>query len=171
MTSKGKGAKGGAGGTELYEGVVSSTKDTYEAAIKASTEAAAKAFNMSKDRVEAVVKSYDDVATFGKDNVEAIMAAGNAATKGVEALNAEFLAFSKSAMEDSIAAAKAAMGAKTLQDLIELQTDFAKTSFDSYLQQSSKFGEMAARVAQDTFQPINARVQAAVEKLVKPIAA
>jgi len=171
MSSKGKGAKGAAGGSDLYEGVVASSKDTVEAAIKAGTEAATKAFTLGKDRVEAVVKSYDDVAAFSKDNVDAIMAAGNAATKGVEALNAEFLAFGKSAMEDSIAAAKAAMGAKTLQDLIELQTEFAKTSFDSYLQQSSKLGEMAARVAQDTFEPINARVQAAVEKFVKPIAA
>lgn len=172
MSSKnsGKGttkAHGAAG----YEDVVATSKDTVEAAVKASTEAATKAFAMSKDRVEQVVKSYDELATFNKGTVEAFVTAGNVAVKGFEQINAEVMAFSKASIEDGIAAAKAVMSAKTLNEFVELQSRFAKTSLDSFLQQSTKLGELSAKVAQESFEPINARVQVAVEKFVKPLAA
>ncbi|MCW5749762.1 MAG: phasin family protein [Alphaproteobacteria bacterium] len=172
MSSKNTG-KGGqkAPGIGGYEEVVATGKETVEAAVKASTEAATKAFAMGKDRVEQVVKSYDELANFNKGNVDAFVTAGNVAVKGIEAINAEVMAFSKSSIEDSIAAAKAVMSAKTLNEFVELQSRFAKTTIDSFLQQSTKLGELSAKVAQESFEPINARVQVAVEKFVKPIAA
>jgi phasin family protein len=108
---------------------------------------------------------------FGKDTVEAIVAAGTVTAKGVEAINAEVLAYSKSAFEDSVAAAKAVLAAKTLKEVVDLQTDFAKTAFEGYLHQSSKLGELTAKITQEAFEPINTRFQAAVEKFVKPLAA
>lgn len=154
-----------------YEDVLSTGKESVEAAFKASTEAATKAFALGKDRVEQAVKSYDEIAEFNKGTVEALVNAGNVAAKGIEAINAEVLAFSKTTIEDTLAATKAVMTAKTLNEFVELQSKFAKTSMDAFLQQTTKLGELSAKVAQDTFEPINARVQYAVEKFVKPIAA
>lgn len=170
MTKTTKGA-GKAPTNSMYEGVVASGKETVEAAFKASADAASKAFNLGKNRAEQVAKSYEDVAEFNKGTVEAIVSAGNLAAKGIEAINAEVLAFSKSSLEDSLAATKAVMSAKTLNEFVELQSKFAKISLDTYLQQAAKLGELGAKLAQDTFEPINARVQFAVERFVKPLAA
>jgi len=159
------------GGFNVYENVAVTGKETIEAALKAGTEAATKAFAMSKDRVEQAVKTVDDIAAFNKDTVEAVVQASNVTAKGIEAINAEILAFSKSSVEDSLAAAKGLMTAKTLNEFVELQSKFAKMAMDSYLQQTTKLGEISAKVAQEAFEPINARFQAAVEKFVKPIAA
>lgn len=154
-----------------YETVITASKEQMEKAMKATTEAAERVITISKDRLDAAVKGYDDAAKFGKSNVEAIVAAGNLATKGVETLNAEVLSFAKSQYEDNLAAAKAMMGAKTLQELVELQNDFTKTAFEAYAAHATKLSEVAAKVAQDAFAPINAQVQTAVEKFVKPLAA
>lgn len=170
-TPKSKAAKPAVDFTEAYQGGLEKSKETIEAAIKASSEAAAKAFGFNRERFETMVKSYDDFAGYGKETFEAFVTAGNVATKGVEAINAEMLAYSKSSLEDSLAAAKAAMSAKSLQELIELQSDFAKTYMDQFMHQSTKVGELAAKLAQEAFEPINAQVQAAVEKFVKPLAA
>lgn len=147
----------------VYEGVVSSGKETVEATLKA--------FTLGKDRAEQVAKSYEDMAEFNKGTVDAIVTAGNVAAKGIEAINAEVLAFSKTSLEDSLAATKAVMSAKTLNEFVELQSKFAKASLDTYLQQTAKLGELGTKLAQDAFGPINARVQFAVERFVKPLAA
>lgn len=145
----------------------SKVEETIQATARAGTDAATKAFAMSQERIEALVKGLDEVSIFGKQNVEAIIAASNAAAKGFETLNAEVLAYGKSAVEDSIAASKALFGAKTLQELVELQASYAKISFDSFVQQSTRLGELSAKLAQDALEPINARVQATVGKLVR----
>ena len=167
MATKSKSAKGVA----AVEESTAQGKDAVEAVIKAGTEAATKALAISKDRIEAVSKGYSEMTDFGKDTMEAFVAASNATAKAVEAINAEVLAFGKSSFEDSVAAAKAVLAAKTLKEVVDLQTEFAKSAFEAYMAQSSKLGEMTAKLTQEAMEPISARFQAAVEKFVKPLAA
>lgn len=157
--------------TAPLESVIYATKEQIEKAVKASTEATEKAFAATKERLEALAKSYGEAAKLGKDGVEAFVAAGTLASKGVEDMNADMLAFAKSRYEGNIAAAKAMMAAKTLQEVVELQNGYTKSAFEAYVAQVNKFGEASAKLAQDAFAPLNAQMQAAVEKLVKPLAA
>lgn len=154
-----------------FETVIYATKEQIEKAVKATTEATEKAFATTKLRLEAMAKSYGDAAKLGKDGVEAFVAAGTVASKGVESLNADMMAFAKSQYEGNIAAAKAMMAAKTLQEVVELQNGFTKSAFEAYAAQATKFSEAAAKLTEDAFAPINAQVKLAVEKLAKPLAA
>lgn len=147
-----------------FEAAIYASKEQVEKAIATGTEALEKAFSMSKDR-------FEDIAKMGKEQVDACVTAGNVATKGMETINAEAMAFTKTQIEDQISAAKAMMGAKTLQELIELQNGYAKSAFEAYSAYTTKMSEVATKVAQDAFAPINAQVQASVEKFVKPLAA
>lgn len=171
MSTKTKGAKGAEAATKTYETVVAASKENVEKAVKAGSEAVEKALSLSKERIEAAVKGYDEMTALNKQAVEAFMSAGTVASKGVEQINAEVLAFTKTQIEDSISAAKALMGAKTLQELVDLQSDYARGAFDAYMAQSTKMGELTAKLAQEAFEPINAQLQATVEKFVKPLAA
>ncbi len=124
---------------------------------------------VSKKSVETAAKSYDDVLTFNRETLEALMQAGSVAAKGVEEINAELLTFNKVAFEDGVEAAKAVMSAKTVQEAVDLQTEWVKASFDGYLAQATKVGELAAKATQSMFEPVNARVAAFVEKAAKPV--
>jgi phasin family protein len=138
-----------------------------------TTEEAAKTYedvmSASKQGVETAAKAYDEFMALSRENVEAMIASGNAAAKGVEEINAEVMAFNKVAFEDGMAAAKAVMSAKTVQDAFDLQTEWVKASFDSYMAQATKVGELAAKVSQAAFQPVNERFATMVEKSIKPI--
>lgn len=124
---------------------------------------------VTKKGAEMAAKSYDDVIAFNQDNFDAMVEFGKATAKGVEELNAEVLAFNKVAIEENVAAAKAVMGAKTVQEAVDLQTEWAKAWFDSYMSQATKVGELTAKVAQEAFAPVNDRFSTAVEKMVKPV--
>jgi hypothetical protein len=58
--------------------------------------------------MEKALKSFDDIAEFNKNNVDALVQSANAASKGIEAISAEVLSYSKQSVEDAMAATKAA---------------------------------------------------------------
>ena len=112
---------------------------------------------------EKAVKSYDTVLGYGKDTAEACMKSATVAGKGIESLNSELYSYSKDAIEESIAAGKAILGSKSIHEAFELQTGFAKSAFESYVSELTKFSELFTSTTKDTFAPLQGRVQAWVE--------
>lgn len=176
MTTKAKTTKTMSADTaaKAYEEAISSGKDQVESVVKATTDAAVKGYEQAlaagQRNMDAAVKRYDDFTAFGREAVEAWIAAGNAATKGIEALNAEMMAFGKSQFDDGVAASKGVMSARTLKEAFEMQSEFAKTSFDAMMSESTKIGQMVAKTSQDAAAPINATYQTAFDRFVKPFA-
>jgi phasin family protein len=120
-----------------------------------------------KTGFEKAVKNYDHFLGYGKETVEAYVKAANAAGKGAETINGEIYAFSKSSIEESIAATKAVLGSKSIHEAIEVQTDFAKTAFDAYVGQMTKLGQLFTATSKETFAPLQGRVQAWVDTVQK----
>ena len=102
--------------------------------------------------------------THSKKNLEAVIASVTASTKGAEALGAQAMAYSKKAVEDHVAAAKSLSGAKSVQEVIELQTTYAKSALDAYIAEVSKMSDIVSSSVKDAVKPLNERVTAAVEK-------
>lgn len=125
----------------------------------------------TKQKVEKMSKqvfsTFEDVAGFQKDNVEAFVASTTILTKGFEALSKEIVAFTQARYETSVAATKAIMGVKSVKELVDLQTEFAKSSFDALVAEATKVSEAGMKVANEAAEPITARVNATVEKLSK----
>ena len=146
-------------------------KDAMEAALKAGEEAATKAYSMGKERFDAATKSFGELTAFNQETVELMVQTSTKAAKAFEAISAEMVAFSKARVDESVAAAKAAMTAKTLKELLDIQTGFVKDSVETLVQHSTKMGEMGQKVVQEAIEPVGARFKLAVEKFGKPVAA
>lgn len=136
--------------------------DTLKTTVEQFTTAGNLAF---KDNVEKSLATLNEVNTYSKKNLEAVVASVTAATKGAEALGAQVMAFSKKSMEDQVAAAKALAGAKSVQEAVELQTAWVKAAMEGYLAEASKMGEVVAASVKDSVKPLNERVTATVEKM------
>jgi phasin family protein len=125
----------------------------------------------TKEQVEKMSKqvftAFDDVAGFHKENVDAFVASSTILAKGFEALSKELMAFTQGQYEQSVSTAKALMGVKSVKELVDLQTEFAKTSFDALVAEATKVSETGFKVANQAAEPITARVNATVEKLSK----
>ena len=73
------------------------------------------------------------------------------------------MAYSKTSMDNYVAAAKSLTTAKSIQEVFELQSAFAKSALEGYLAQVNKASETVAASLKETLTPLNARVTAAVE--------
>ena len=133
---------------------------------KATAEKFAETGNQAfKDGVEKSLAAFADINAYSKRNMEAMVASVTAATKGAETLGAQAMSYSKASLEGQVAAAKSLAGAKSLQEVVELQTSFAKTAMESYIAEMNRASETVAGAVKESFQPINERVTAFVERL------
>ena len=55
------------------------------------------------------------------------------------------------------------MSSRSVQEFMEINTDYAKTAFDSYIGRFTKLGDMATTTAKDTFEPLSGRFNALIE--------
>jgi phasin family protein len=136
--------------------------ETVKTTVEQMTTAGNQAF---KDAVEKTLGALNEANTYSKSNLEAVVASVTAATKGAETLGAQAMAFSKKSVEDQVAAAKSLAGAKSIQEVVELQTAFAKTALEAYMAEMGKMSETVAASFKDSLKPLNERVTAAVERM------
>jgi phasin family protein len=101
----------------------------------------------------AMLKNLDDMQKFGKDNMDATMKSIGAASKGFQAIAAEFTNYSKKSFEDGTAAMERLLGAKTLEKAIEVQSDYVKTTYEGFVAEATKLGELYADLAKESYKP------------------
>jgi phasin family protein len=135
--------------------------ETLKSTVEQFTTAGNQAF---KDSIEKSLTAMGEVNANSKKNLEAVVASVTAATKGAEALGAQAMAYSKKVLEDQAAAAKSLTSAKSVQEVVELQTAFAKSALECYVAEMNKASETVAASVKECFQPINERVTAFVER-------
>ena len=151
---------------------VKKTVETAAATVKASAEkaqaqaekmqaAGAQAFREAADKS---VAGLTEMNAEGKKNLEAVVASAAAAQKGAEALSAQTVAYGKKTWEDGVAAAQSLAAARSVQELLELQTSWAKSATEAYLSEVTKMTDVITASVKDSFKPINERVTASVEK-------
>jgi hypothetical protein len=111
-----------------------------------------------------MVKNFDDIQKFSKDNVDATMKSFGAVSKTSQAIAVEFADYSKKSFEDGSKVLEKLFGAKTLDKAIEIQTDYAKTAYDGFVAQATKIGDLYAELAKETYKPFEAFAKTAPAK-------
>ncbi|WP_193171602.1 phasin family protein [Nisaea nitritireducens] len=161
------------------EDAVAAGKETVEAAVKATQEVAEKSYGQAvelmKEHAEKAQKAlyggYDEYASLGKANYDAYVTAMNTWSKGFEAIGKELYAFGQESVEVSVETGKTVMGCKTVNELMELQNDVSKKSYDKAVGEITKISEMSVKTANEAIKPIQESLTGTFEKLSKPIAA
>jgi phasin family protein len=144
------------------------TKETVKTAEKAKATAdqfataGAKAF---KDGVEKSLAGLNEMNVHSKQNLEALVASATATAKGAESLGAQAMAYGKTAVDKHVEAAKALSSARSMQEVIELQTAYAKSSLETYIAEMNRASEIFSATVKGAFRPINERATAVVETL------
>jgi phasin family protein len=150
-----------------------------DAVAKAGIEAAAQPYEqaaaITKTHVEKastmMFKGYDELNQLNKANLDAVVASTTTFAKGFEAISRELMSFAQGSIESNVTKSKKMFGVKNLQELFDLQSELARSNFDTLLSQSAKLTELSVQVTNEAFEPLQARAQASVEQLLKPVAA
>lgn len=164
---------------DTLEAVAESQKKTFDDAVQAGTDAFSKGYedfyNTTREKMDEAQKSafenFDQVSDFNRENVEAVIVSSNIVAKGFEVVGKEFAAYAQKAAEANMAAAKKLSTAKDPQELMDMQTEWAKTAFDGFVAESTKLQDISVKVSNQASLPINERINKAVETFSKPIAA
>ncbi|HKR89076.1 MAG TPA: TIGR01841 family phasin [Phenylobacterium sp.] len=139
-----------------------SVAETAKSTVEQFTVASNTAF---KDGVEKTLAAINEANSHSKKNLEAVVAAVTAAAKGAETVGAQAMAFSKKAFDDQVAAARTLAGAKSVQEVVELQTSLARTFLENYMAEVGKLTETVSSSVKDSMKPLNERVTDLVEKI------
>jgi|GEM_PF-134263 len=132
---------------------VMSMKETLETVTKTSQ-------NAAKESMEKAMAAMSEMNAMTKANLEAMMTSATVATKSMEALTTRSMAYSKESMERSVAAMKSMSAAKSVQELVELQSEFVKKSMDAFMGEMNTTVEMVTASAKDSLKPLNERAAA-----------
>jgi phasin family protein len=139
-----------------------SVAETAKSNVEQFTAASNTAF---KDGVEKTLAAFSEANTHSKKNLEAVVASVTAAAKGAETVGAQAMAFSKKTFDDQVAAARTLATAKSVQEVVELQTTLARTFLEGYMAEVGKLTETVSSSVKDSMKPLNERVTDMVEKL------
>ena len=161
------------------EEIMTSGKTNYEAAIKTASDAVTKgygsAFANAQAEVEkageAAFKAADDLTKYNKDNVDAVVSASNVIAKAAEDLNKLALTNAKAGFKTFLTSAKAVSSAKSVQEVVDLQTALVQSQYEKMIADANKVSDLSKKAADKAAAPIQARVEANVEKFGKPVAA
>jgi phasin family protein len=160
--------------TIIDKGVIIMAKTDTAGAGKFTAERLQAAFGDVNERAKAAVeksgKLLEEATELTKGNVEALVASSKIAAKGVETLSQEAADYGRRSFEDASAALKSFAEVKSPTDFFRLQSEFAKSAFDSMVSESSKLSEAVIKLAGDVAQPLTNRYSVAAER-VKSIAA
>ena len=149
--------------------------DTTEATVKATAAKGAKAWQDGvdqatsfsgvafKDAADKSLGALNDLNAQGKRNLEAVVASVTAATRGAEALGAQAMEYTKASLEGQAEAARQITTARSMQEVIELQTSFAKSAMEAYMTQMTRASDTLSTAVKDSMAPISARATAMME--------
>ena len=173
MTAKAKN-----GGSQAVEQTIAATKQAVENVTKANQDAARMAYDqllsLSRDYGGAAQRFYagvDDVVELGRANIEAVLASGTSLVKGLEDISKVMFGLVESSSERGVEAAKAMISAKTMNEVVDLQANYARSSVEQFFADSNRISELGAKVANEIAAPLSERFTVAVERLRKPLAA
>ena len=134
---------------------MSKAKTAGEKATATAESALENGADALKTGLEKALKGYDAVLGYGKDTAEAVMQVRHRRRQGHrDASTAKSIPIPSSRSKTPSPPPRPCMGSKSVHEAFEFQTDFAKSAFEAYVGELSKFGELVTATTKDTFAPL-----------------
>jgi phasin family protein len=111
-----------------------------------------------------MTNNFEEFQKFGKEQLDATTAVAASLAKGFQTIAAEATDYSKKTLESNSAYVEKIIGAKSLDNAIQIQSEYAKTAYEGFVAQATKIGELYTSLAKEAFKPLEsamAKVQAA----------
>lgn len=124
----------------------------------------AEAAERGEEAVKRSRKAAEELADLYRGNIDAFVEAGRIAATGAQSLGQDMVAKSRDSIEQTASTVRSLTEAKNPTELLQLQSDFARSAFDRFVEDSSALTESVVKIAGEAFQPISNRASATVER-------
>ncbi len=153
--------------TKVQETAQKMTADATARATEAFGDVSARA----KTAMEKGSKGLEEMVEFSKGNLEAVVASGRVAAKGVQDIAKYSAEYGRKSIEDANATAKKFASVKSPTEFFALQSEVAKSNLDAFVGEASKFTEGYMKLMGEIMQPMQNRYAVAVDKVKTAVAA
>ena len=98
-------------------------------------------------------KTVDDFQQLSRSQIDATTQSAAAWSRGLQQIALEASDLSKKSIEETSAAFGKLIGIRTLDGAIQVQTDYAKSAYESMMSNATRFGELFTTLAKDAYRP------------------
>lgn len=98
--------------------------------------------------------NFQDIQKFGQANVDASMKMFGEWQKNWQTVASEMQNYSKRSFEDGTQTFEKLLGAKSIDQAMEIQSNYAKRAYEDYVQQLTKFGSLFQDLTKEAYKPV-----------------
>ena len=100
--------------------------------------------------------NFDDANRKSKEAMDTVLRSYSDTAKGFQAIASETADYSKKSFQDAVTHFETLSSAKSFETVFELQTNYAKSAYETFIAEASKLGEMYANLAKNASKPYEA---------------
>lgn len=108
--------------------------------------------------------AFDATGTMGKDMMDSTTKSLSAVTKGLQQVASETTEFTKSSYEQSAKMLEQLFQSRSLDKVVELQNEFAKSAYQAWVSQATKIGDIYKDMARESYKPFEGVIAQATAK-------
>jgi hypothetical protein len=100
----------------------------------------------------------EDIQQYGKEQLETMVASATTLQSGLQAIASAYGDYTKQSFEDTKTFVDKLSGVKSLDKVIEVQTEYAKSAYEAFVAESQKIVGLYTDLAKQTFKPLEGLV-------------
>jgi hypothetical protein len=132
-------------------------KKTGGAAVGPVPTVSAPTSPIARGAPEGLRAGYEDFASRGKHTLSGLAAANAALGQALERMGLELVGLTRATVESAAATGAGMIDAKSLDDVVALQYEFAKSCVERFIAGGARLSELALKAVSDVYEPLGAR--------------
>jgi phasin family protein len=100
----------------------------------------------------------EDIQQYGKEHLETVVASATSLQNGFQAIASAYGDYTKKSFEDTKSFVEKLSGVKSLDKALEVQTEYARSAYETFVAESQKIAGLYTDLAKQTIKPIEGMV-------------
>jgi hypothetical protein len=96
----------------------------------------------------------EDIQNYGKDQFETAVATATGVQNGLSAIASAYGDYTKKSYEDTKSFVEKLSGVKSIDKVLEAQTEYAKAAYETFVADSQKIATLYGELAKQAFKPM-----------------
>ena len=96
----------------------------------------------------------EDIQNYGKEQLENAVASATSVQNGLQAIASAYGDYTKKSFEDTRSFVEKLSGVKSLDKALEAQTEYAKSSYETFVAESQKIAGLYGELAKQAYKPV-----------------
>ena len=100
----------------------------------------------------------EDIQQYGKEHLETVVASATNLQNGFQAIASAYGDYTKKSFEDTKSFVEKLSGVKSLDKAMEVQTEYAKSAYETFVAESQKIAGLYGDLAKQAYKPVETLV-------------